>query len=221
MRGSGGAHKAWPRFCQDPKSGPLLVVRGQSLARSEFEPCPKVNNDACGPLCQAVGVVVALSLWQSPFMPKESRYSLSDARKMALSLDLPKPIDDDLLEQLRVGMGIEREHDDLTGGDMHASAVIAAAHLREDRYYYLPLLALERFRNGQAQAPKVEAIVDYDNETQSSQLVLKVQGLAEPLTEAPWRRMPAQAEVLASFLNANQALAIVYAWMLLQKRASR
>ena len=42
-------------------------------------------------------------------------------------------------EQLRVGLKVEREHSDVTDGDMRQIRKIAEAHLREDPKYYTKL----------------------------------------------------------------------------------
>lgn len=122
--------------------------------------------------------------------------------------------DEDLIEQLRVGWEVEHEHDDVTGGSPLATAQIAAAHLREDPLYYMPLLALERFLTGQAQAPRVR--VEVDKTGGEASIVLGIEGVPMPVWAAGFRDA-AKALAIRDFLRDRPALAIVYAWMNLHR----
>lgn len=140
------------------------------------------------------------------------RYTTQEAAKMARLLGLPA--DDDIIEQLRAGMEVEHEHDDLIGGSAMKSAQIAAAHLREDPLYYLPLLALERFRDGQRQAPTVQ--VRAISQGGSPVIAIGVEGVPLPLMSDEFLDA-GEARAVAAFLRAHPTLAIVYAWMLLRQ----
>ena len=140
---------------------------------------------------------------------KPSRYTTEQARVMARGLGLGE--DPDTVEQLRVGMESEHEHEDVTKGDAVLTARIAAAHLREDPLYYLPLLAIERFRDGETQAPVVD--VNIVRAGDGVRLVLNVQGVNKALL-GPVMNQTASPGA-AMLLRENPALATVYAWMLL------
>lgn len=45
--------------------------------------------------------------------------------------------------QVKLGMDIEKEHDDLTGGDKRKTRMIVDAHLKEDKKYYTHLQEME------------------------------------------------------------------------------
>ena len=121
--------------------------------------------------------------------------------------------DADTVEQLRVGMESEHEHEDVTKGDAVLTARIAAAHIREDPLYYLPLLALERFRDGEKQAPEVN--VNMVRAGDGVRLVLNVQGVKNALLGPVMD--PAASPGAATLLRDNPVLATVYAWMLLTR----
>lgn len=147
-------------------------------------------------------------------MAPRSKYTTETAWRWAKEMGLPQ--DPDLIEQMRVGMAVEHEHADLAENDERVYAMITAAHLREDWLYYMPLLALERFRDRQAQAPKVQVMVDQSAAGEAS-LALGVQGVSMPLWSSP---MPiGQAKAVKAFLDAYPALAVVYAWMLLTEQS--
>ena len=143
-----------------------------------------------------------------PHMPAVSRYTKADALAVASKLGLPG--DPDSLEQIRVGLEVEREHDDFSGGVLIVTGRIVAAHLREDAWYYLPLLALERFHEGKSQAPHVEIAID--RLPNGSCVVLGIEGVPEPLWASCFDSH-AEALMVAKFLRERPALAIVYAWM--------
>ncbi len=46
-------------------------------------------------------------------------------------------------DQVKLGMEIEKEHDDLTGGDKKKTKMIVDAHLKEDKKYYSKLKKME------------------------------------------------------------------------------
>jgi hypothetical protein len=46
-------------------------------------------------------------------------------------------------DQIKLGMEIEKEHDDLTGGDKKKIRMIVDAHLKEDKKYYSKLKEME------------------------------------------------------------------------------
>jgi hypothetical protein len=46
-------------------------------------------------------------------------------------------------DQAKMGMEIEKEHDDLTGGDKKKTKMIVDAHLKEDKKYYSKLKEME------------------------------------------------------------------------------
>lgn len=129
---------------------------------------------------------------------------------MAIRLGLPA--DPDLVEQLRIGMEIEHEHDDVTGGNKMATAKIAARHLREDPLYYMPLLAIERYRERQGQSPRV--LVSIDHLPDGYVVTLGVEGVPMPIWGTAFAD-PQQAVAVAEFLRSRPALAIVYAWMMI------
>lgn len=136
-------------------------------------------------------------------------YTTAQAEYAAHAVGLPD--DQDMIEQLRVGMGVEHEHDDLIGGNAIKSATIAAAHLREDPLYYLWLVALERFRDGKKPAQRVQVSVAQVKEGPC--IVLGIEGIPTPI----WGDVlpEVQAKAVALFLRQRPALAIVYAWMCL------
>ena len=141
---------------------------------------------------------------------RPSRYTTAIARKMASWLRLDK--DDDTIEQLRVGMEIEHEHDDLIKGDMQASAMIAAAHIREDGLYYLWLTEIERFREGAPLASRVNISV---NRTQEGPTInLHLEGWDEPLWGHSFDS-ESKAAGAAELLKAHPLLAVIYAWMII------
>jgi len=47
------------------------------------------------------------------------------------------------LRELNMGMEVEKEHDDLTGGDKKKTKMIVDAHLKEDKKYYSKLKKME------------------------------------------------------------------------------
>jgi hypothetical protein len=46
-------------------------------------------------------------------------------------------------DEEKIGMEIEKEHDDLTGGDKKKIKMIVDAHLKEDKKYYSKLKEME------------------------------------------------------------------------------
>jgi hypothetical protein len=143
------------------------------------------------------------------------RYTIEDVRVLAKQLDLPKPVDGELLEQLRAGIEIEHEHDDLIKGDPLASGAIAAAHLREDRLYYLPLMALERFRHREKQTPGIRFDVrGYPGNVW--RVCLHVEGVKYPIETEAFETAE-QADAVMSFLKHHSPLARVYVWMILSR----
>jgi len=51
--------------------------------------------------------------------------------------------EDEEEDQVKLGMDIEKEHDDLTGGDPKKTRMIVDAHLKEDKKYYSKLKEME------------------------------------------------------------------------------
>ena len=160
---------------------------------------------------KVVGVVLSGVPAYHPVM-RPSRYTTADARKYALALRLPT--DANTIEQLRIGMEIEHEHDDLIKRDPLKSAMIAGAHLREDLLYYLFLVAIENFRDGHPQGSKVR--VGVSETAEGSTVVVHLLGHDEPLWGHSFSD-PAEAEGVATLLKGEPALAIVYAWMILTR----
>ena len=146
-----------------------------------------------------------------PSMNVRSRYSKHDAELMASRLGFVR--DPDLVEQLRIGMEVEHEHDDVLGPDNRFGvAKIAAAHLREDVLYYLPLVALEAFRDRKTLRIKVQQLSlrrALGGGWRISMLVDGVQGpvFGESMDD------PDEAAAVVHFLQQHQVLAVVYAWM--------
>jgi hypothetical protein len=68
------------------------------------------------------------------------RFTLSDARKVRRRVRLPT---NTTVDELLVGMLVEREHADVTRCSPLLSAKIAAAHLRERPDYYARLRRME------------------------------------------------------------------------------
>lgn len=52
------------------------------------------------------------------------------------------------LDEFAMGLTVEREHDDITGGDMKQIAKIVLAHLREVPDYYTKLKTYVESQNG-------------------------------------------------------------------------
>jgi len=141
---------------------------------------------------------------------RPSRYTTADARACAVSLRLPT--DANTVEQLRIGMEIEHEHDDLIKGDPFQSAMIAAAHIREDPLYYLFLVALENFRDGHPQGSKGK--VGVHQTAEGATVVLHLLGHDEPLWGHTFTD-PAEAEGVALLAAAaSQGLTPAEALML-------
>jgi len=138
-------------------------------------------------------------------------YTTQEALTMARGLGLPT--DDQSVDQLRVGMQVEREHDDVTGGHAAGVAKIAAAHLREDSLYYVPLVALERFREGDPVYPKVQ-VRSAPGFAGEQVIVLGVEGLDPMVADT----VPEQdGDAIVRFLRTKPALAVVYAWMTMKR----
>lgn len=146
-----------------------------------------------------------------PSMNGHSRYSKHDAEMMASRLGFVR--DPDLIEQLRIGMEVEHEHDDVLGtGNRFGVAKIAAAHLREDALYYLPLLALEAFRDGKKLPVQVKEVNVRMAPGGGWRISMVVQGVQGPVYG---ERMndPDAARAVMHFLHEHPVLAVVYAWM--------
>jgi hypothetical protein len=196
---------------------------GTSGGRPRSAPLPRGNTE--GPLLSArnkvrrltpatvrLPALFYLGVPRTLRSMRPSRYSTQDARKHALALRLAT--DANTIEQLRIGMEIEHEHDDLIKGDPGASATIAAAHIREDPLYYLPLAALENFRDGSPQGSKFRVGVHQTEE--GFTVVMHLLGHDEPLWGHAFSN-PDEAHGLASFLSGEPAMGIVYAWMILSR----
>jgi hypothetical protein len=56
--------------------------------------------------------------------------------------DKQEKLHKDLME-MDMGMEVEKEHDDLTGGDKKKKKMIVDAHLKEDKKYYTKLKKME------------------------------------------------------------------------------
>ncbi len=56
--------------------------------------------------------------------------------------DKQEKLHNDLME-MDLGMEVEKEHDDLTGGDKKKKKMIVDAHLKEDKKYYSKLKKME------------------------------------------------------------------------------
>ena len=61
---------------------------------------------------------------------------------MASKADKQEKLHKDLME-MDMGMEVEKEHDDLTGGDKKKTKMIVDAHLKEDKNYYTKLKKVE------------------------------------------------------------------------------
>lgn len=84
-------------------------------------------------------------------LPRKEKFEVTDelAKSLAQYVGIPADItNDDLLEEFRMGLEVEQEHEDVTGGDPKITAKIVKAHLDEDPKYYSKLLSLglEKFR---------------------------------------------------------------------------
>lgn len=144
-------------------------------------------------------------------MNGRSRYSKHDAEMMASRLGFVR--DPDLIEQLRIGMEVEHEHDDVLGeGNRFGVAKIAAAHLREDVLYYLPLLALEAFREGRKLPVAVQECMVVKSPSGGWRIKMGVQGVQGPVYGERFQN-PDSAVAVSYFLRQHPVLAVVYAWM--------
>jgi hypothetical protein len=56
--------------------------------------------------------------------------------------DKQEKLHNDLME-MDMGMEVEKEHDDVTGGDPKKKKMIVDAHLKEDKKYYSKLKKME------------------------------------------------------------------------------
>jgi len=61
-----------------------------------------------------------------------------------LHKDLMEADLEDEVDQVKLGMEVEKEHKDLTGGDKKKTRMIVDAHLKEDKEYYSHLQKMEK-----------------------------------------------------------------------------
>jgi hypothetical protein len=61
-----------------------------------------------------------------------------------LHKDLMEADLEDEVDQVKLGMEVEQEHKDLTGGDKKKTRMIVDAHLKEDEEYYTHMKKMEK-----------------------------------------------------------------------------
>jgi len=86
-------------------------------------------------------------------LPRKEKFTVTDdlAKQLAQYVGIPADItNDDLFDEFKLGLEVEQEHEDVTGGDAKITAKIVKAHLDEDPKYYSKLKSLGLERKEQA-----------------------------------------------------------------------